>query len=138
MSDQHSEKGHGLPKTTKGLHRKARKPWPAVVLLLGAQPSDVDIVGMRNGAEGGKQIPRLSVPQSWLPTGELQPAERGAERYSTCLAGCAGKMQLLQEGREGLQPPAATDTSDFSLATVLEPNSFFFSCLSRLVQGYIS
>lgn len=130
MSDQCSEKGHGLPKTTKGLHRKARKPWPAVALLLGAQPSDVDIVGMRNGAEGGKQIPRVPVPQSWLPTGELGPTERSVGRCSPCLAGMCWQDATAMGGEGGSSATSSHHTSDFLLATVLDPNSgLFFSFL---------
>lgn len=104
------------------------KPWPAVVLLFGAWPSDVDTVGMRNGAEGGKQIPRvLCIVQSWLPAAGLQPAERGAERCSPHLAGMCWHDEIATGGERGPQPPAATDTGLFTCPLSLTLKLHFFS-----------
>lgn len=114
--------GPWLPKTTKGLPRRAKRPWPTVVLLFGARPSDVDIVGMRNGAEGGKQIPRVSC--IWLSFGAgLRPWSYNQSKEVLGEAvpswqGCAGKMQLLWEVREG-PGTSSHQHRTFPLPTVL-------------------
>lgn len=130
----------GQVHTTKGLQRKARKPWPTCGSVVGAGPLDVDTVGMRNGAQGSKQIPCASVAQSWLIwLCRYSQLKEGAGKRSPRLAGMSWQRCYCykRKGRRVLGQLVADITGHFSCPLSLTPAVLLFY-FPHLLQGFTS